>query len=101
MHCTGMRPAQMVRLEPDEFRSRGNGGRLAAIRVTGERLDGVREFMAASASGRWFCASAKKARERGGLRFNVYQIRQAFATGLRRAGSNGADIQDLYGHTDP
>ena len=29
------------------------------------------------------------------------QIRHAFATGLRRTGSDVADIQDLYGHTDP
>ena len=33
--------------------------------------------------------------------FTVYQIRHSFATGLRRTGSDVADIQDLYGHTDP
>ena len=29
------------------------------------------------------------------------QIRHAFATGLRRTGSDVTNIQDLYGHTDP
>ncbi len=30
-----------------------------------------------------------------------YQIRHSFAAGLRRAGTDVADIQDLYGHTRP
>ena len=31
----------------------------------------------------------------------TYQIRHSFAAGLRRAGTDVADIQDLYGHTLP
>ena len=41
------------------------------------------------------------AKRAGRPAFTVYQIRHAFATGLRRTGSDVADIQDLYGHTDP
>ena len=116
MHWTGMRPSQMARLQPDDFRldeatpflvvPRGKGGRLAAIPLVGEGLKAAREFMAIRAYGRWSCASANKALERaarkaGRSAFTVYQIRHSFATGLRRTGSDVADIQDLYGHTDP
>ena len=116
MHWTGMRPSQMARLQPDDFRldeptpfvvvPRGKGGRLAAIPLVGEGLKAAREFTAARAYGRWSCPSANKALERaarkaGRQAFTVYQIRHSFATGLRRTGSDVADIQDLYGHTDP
>lgn len=33
--------------------------------------------------------------------FTTYQIRHSFAAGLRRAGTDVADIQDLYGHNRP
>ena len=32
--------------------------------------------------------------------FTVYQIRHSFATWLRHADADLADIRDLYGHTD-
>ena len=111
MHWTGMRPSQMARLQPDDFRldevtpfvvvPRGKGGRLAAIPLVGEGLDAARDFMAGGAYGRWSCPSANKALERAARKagrpaFTVYQIRHAFATGLRRTGSDVADIQDLY-----
>ena len=116
MHWTGMRPSQMGRLRAEDFRldepipfvavPRGKGGRLAAIPLVGEGLDAAREFMATRAYGGWSCPSANKALERAGRKagrpaFTVYQIRHSFATGLRRTGSDVADIQDLYGHTDP
>ena len=116
LHWTGMRPSQMGRLRPEDFRldeptpfvavPRGKGGRLAAVPLVGEGLDAAREFMAAGAYGEWSCPSANRALERAARKagrpaFTVYQIRHAFATGLRRTGSDVADIQDLYGHTDP
>ena len=116
MHWTGMRPSQMGRLRPEDFRldettpfvvvPRGKGGRLAAIPLVGDGLDAARAFVAIGAYGRWSCASANKAlrgaaQRAGRPAFTVYQIRHAFATGLRRTGSDVADIQDLYGHTDP
>ena len=116
MHWTGMRPSQMARLQPDDFRlgeptpfvvvPRGKGGRLAAIPLVGEGLEAAQEFMSIRAYGRWSCPSANKAlaraaRKAGRPGFTVYQIRHSFATGLRRTGSDLADIQDLYGHTDP
>ena len=55
MHWTGMRPSQMGRLRPEDFRldeptpfvvvPRGKGGRLAAVPLIGEGLDAAREFM--------------------------------------------------------
>ncbi len=116
MHWTGMRPSQMGRLRPEDFRldeptpfvavPRGKGGRLAAVPLIGEGLDAAREFMTIRAYGRWSCPSANRAlaqaaRRAGRPPFTVYQIRHSFATGLRRTGSDVADIQDLYGHTDP
>ena len=103
-------------MRPDDFRleeptpfvvvPRGKGGRLAAIPLVGDGLGAAHAFVAIGAYGRWSCASANKAlrgaaRRAGRPAFTVYQIRHAFATGLRRTGSDVADIQDLYGHTDP
>ena len=116
MHWTGMRPSQMGRLRAEDIRSdepipfvvvpRGKRGLLAAIPLLGDGLNAARQFVALGAYGRWSCASANKAlrgaaRRAGRAPFTVYQIRHAFATGLRRTGSDLADIQDLYGHTDP
>ena len=116
MHWTGMRPSQMGRLREEDFRfdestpfvvvPRGKRGRLAAIPLVGDGLNAARKFVAEGAYGGWSCASANKAlrgaaRRAGRAPFTVYQIRHAFATGLRRSGSDVADIQDLYGHTDP
>lgn len=63
-------------------------------------------FVHARAFGPWSRGSANKAlraaaRRAGRSPFTVYQIRHSFAAGLRRAGTDVADIQDLYGHTRP
>ena len=116
MHWTGMRPSQMGRLRQTDFRlgepvpfvaaPRGKGGKLAAIPLIGEGLDAARDFLARDAFGPWSCPSANKAIRAAACRanrdpFTVYQIRHSFAAGLRRTGSDVADIQDLYGHTNP
>ena len=116
MHWTGMRPSQMGRLQADDFRlndpipyvavPRGKGGRLAAVPLVPEGLAAARAFLDARAFGPWSRGSANKAlrvaaRRAGQSPFTVYQIRHSFAAGLRRAGTDVADIQDLYGHTSP
>ena len=116
MHWTGMRPAQMGRLRKEDFRlhepvpfvatPRGKRGKLAAIPLVGQGLEAAREFISRDAFGRWSCPSANKAIARAAARvnreaFTVYQIRHSFAAALRRTGSDVADIQDLYGHTNP
>ena len=116
MHWTGMRPSQMGRLRRDDFRlddaipfvavPRGKGGRLAAIPLVEEGLDAARDFLAREAFGSWSCPSANKAlaratREAQRPAFTVYAVRHSFAAGLRRTGADVADIQDLYGHTNP
>ncbi len=115
LHWTGMRPSQMGRLRRDDFRldapipyvavPRGKGGRLAAVPLVGDGLAAARDFIAREAWGAWSCPSANKliaaaAARAGAEPFTVYQIRHAFAAGLRQTGSDVADIQDLYGHTD-
>ena len=116
MHWTGMRPSQMGRLQREDFRlderpprvvvPRGKGGRLAAIPLVGEGLKAAHDFVASNAFGPWSTNAAnitlrRAAKLAGRAPFTVYQIRHTFASGLRRTGTDLADIQDLYGHTDP
>ena len=116
MHWTGMRPSQMGRLQREDFRlderppfvavPRGKGGRLAAIPLVGEGLRAARDFVALNAFGPWSTNAANITLRRAAKLaqrdpFTVYQIRHTFASGLRRTGTDVADIQDLYGHTDP
>ncbi len=116
MHWTGMRPSQMGRLRVDDFRldapipyvavPRGKGGRIAAVPLVPEGVAAARAFLEAGALGPWSHGSANKAlraaaRRAGRTPFTVYQIRHSFAAGLRRTGTDVADIQDLYGHTRP
>ena len=116
MHWTGMRPSQMGRLRRDDFRlddaipfvavPRGKRGRLAAIPLVEESLQAARDFVSRDAFGSWSCPSANKALSRAARHaqrpaFTVYAIRHSFAAGLRRTGTDVADIQDLYGHTNP
>ena len=116
MHWTGMRPSQMGRLRAEDFRldepisyvavPRGKGGRIAAVPLVPEGVAAARAFLDAEAFGPWPRSSvnralARAARKAGRPVFTTYQIRHSFAAGLRRAGTDVADIQDLYGHTRP
>ena len=116
MHWTGMRPSQMGRLRAEDFRldepipyvavPRGKGGRIAAVPLVPEGVAAARAFLDAEAFGPWPRSSvnralASAARRAGRPVFTTYQIRHSFAAGLRRAGTDVADIQDLYGHTRP
>ena len=70
-----MRPSQMGRLRPEDFRleeptpfvavPRGKGGRLAAVPLVGEGLDAAREFMAVGAYGEWSSQCEPSAGTRG------------------------------------
>lgn len=115
MHWTGMRPSQMGRLTQADFHladpvpyvnvPRGKGGRLAAIPLVEDALTAVHDFISADAFGPWSTQSANKAIQAAAQKahrppFTVYQIRHSFATWLRHAGADLADIQDLYGHTN-
>ena len=116
LHWTGMRPSQMGRLQLEDFRleepipyvvvPRGKGGRLAAVPLVEEGLRAARDFIDRGAWSAWSCPSANKllaaAAKKAAIEpFTVYQIRHSFSSALRRAGVDVADIQELYGHTDP
>ena len=115
MHWTGMRPSQMGRLQAEDFQldgpipyvtvPRGKGGQVAAVPLVGAGLAAAREFVALGAWGAWSCSAANKAigiaaRKASRPTFTVYQIRHSFATALRGAGADLADVRDLYGHVD-
>ena len=106
----------MGRLQVDDFRldepipyvavPRGKGGRTAAVPLVPEGIAAAHAFLDARAFGPSSRGSANKAlraaaRRADRLAFTVYQIRHSFAAGLRRAGTDVADIQDLYSHTSP
>ena len=85
---------------------RGKGGRIAAVPLVPEGVAAAGAFLDAQAFGPWPRSSvnralARAARRAGRPPFTTYQIRHSFAAGLRRAGTDVADIQDLYGHTRP
>ena len=85
---------------------RGKGGRLAAIPLVEEGLQAAHDFVSQEACGSWSRSSANKAPARAARRaqrsgLTVYAIRHSFATGLRRTGTDVADMQDLYEHTNP
>ena len=116
MHWTGMRPSQMGRLSASDFHvdepipfvvvPQGKRGLSAMVPLVPESLAAARAFFEADAFGPWSCSSTNDAIKRAAARagedpFTVYQIRHAFAAGLRHTGADVADIQDLYGHTDP
>ena len=113
LHWTGMRPSQMGRLQPGDFRldtkiphvvvARSKRGRIAAIPLLDEGIAAAEAYIEADAFGKWRPEAANKAlskaAEAAGLpRFTTYQIRHSFARGLRESGTDVADIQDLYGH---
>ena len=116
LHWTGMRPSQMSRLTPDHFRldhemphvfvPRGKRGHSAVIPLLEEGVAAATEFMALNAYGAWRTeganrALAKAAHEARRKPFTTYQIRHSFAAALRQTGADVADIQKLYGHTNP
>ena len=118
LHWTGMRPAQMRQLTPDHFVldhknklphvivPQGKRGRTALVPLLEEGVAAARKFMSLDAYGEWSTAKANKvlteaARKAERKRFTTYQIRHSFATALRESGADVADIQYMYGHTNP
>jgi integrase len=116
LQWTGMRPSQEGRLTPTDFHLEeeipyvmvgyGKKGDIAEVPLMNEGLAAAREFIALNAFGKWRTdtanrALAKAAAAAGVPRFTTYQIRHSFAMGLLESGTDVADIQDMYGHTNP
>ena len=116
MHWTGMRPVQVGLLTPDHFHLNhkvphivvpaAKLGRTAVIPLLEDGLRIAREFIEIDAFGKLKTGPAnraltKAAKKVGRERFTTYQIRHSFASGLRQSGADIADIQDMYGHTNP
>ena len=79
---------------------RGKRGRLAAVPLVDEAVAAACAFIDSDAFGAWSTPSAntaiRTAARKANLEpFTVYQIRHSFATWLRHAGADVADIQDL------
>ena len=116
MQWTGVRPVQVGRLRREDFFldektpyvvvPKAKGGKLTAIPLVGDGLLIAKQFIEKNAFGPWNTGTANralgKAADRAGWPpFTTYQIRHTFATELRRTGTDVADIQYLYGHTNP
>ena len=116
LHWTGTRPMQLSKLTRDDFRLDAEIPYIAIPRgrkakkivpqpLTDEGIAAVRAFMEADAFGAISCSSANRALARAAERagrapFTIYQIRHSFAAGLRRSGTDVADIKNMLGHMD-
>lgn len=115
---TGMRPSQMMRMDPElhirpyldddvamvEVPS-GKGGKAHWKPLTKDGIAAFRLFLRVEAQGQFstssFYKSWMKACDNANVtRFNPYKLR-SYATLLRRAGADIADIQELLGHKSP
>ena len=81
-------------------------GNAASIPLEEDGIAAALDFINADALGKWRTDGANKAltkaaKAAGHERFTTYQIRHSFAMGLRESGTDVADIQDMYGHTNP
>ena len=102
-----MRPSQEGRLTPKDFHLEeeipyvmvgyGKEGDIAEVPLVKEGLAAARDFIALNAFGEWRTetgnrAIAKAAAAAGVPTFTTYQIRHSFGAGLRRTGTDIADI---------
>jgi integrase len=116
---TGMRPSQMMRLDPDlHIRSyldedvpmvevpSGKGGKTHWKPLTSDGVAAFRLFLRVGAVGPFSTSSFYKSwmlacKAANVAPFNPYKLRHSYATLLRRAGADIADIQELLGHKSP
>lgn len=116
---TGMRPSQVKRLDPDlDIRpylngdvpfvqvSAGKGGKSYLMPLTSDGKAAFLLFLRVGAAGTFstqaFYKSWVLACDQADVtRFNPYKLRHSFATRMRRAGADLADVQALLGHNSP
>jgi hypothetical protein len=116
---TGMRPSQMMRLDPElHIRSyldedvpmievpSGKGGKTHWKPLTSDGVAAFRLFLRVGAVGPFSTSSFYKSwmlacKAANVAPFNPYKLLHTDATLLRRAGADIADIQELLGHKSP
>jgi integrase len=116
---TGMRPSQVKRLDVDlDIRpyidsdvpfvqvSAGKGGKPYLMPLTSDGRAAFLLFLRVGAAGTFstqaFYKSWVLACDQAHVtRFNPYKLRHSFATRMRRAGADLADVQGLLGHKSP
>lgn len=109
---TGMRPIELMRLEPWQvdvrarvIRVQSKRGPVRDVALNAEAVRALRAFMMRDAWGAWSLASARKILHRACLdagveKIRVYDLRHSHGTALRAVGADLADVAAQLGHAD-
>lgn len=112
---TGMRPSELMRVEPEhiDFDTAtcevftGKGGQPRIIGLNKSAMKALKRFVRREMTGEFSVASMRKSlllafsKKPKIAPFRIYDLRHTYATALRRAGADLADVGHQLGHSNP